>query len=116
MDLCILNIDISKVSLKTVNKLVETGTTVNGLFEPVLPLTQLATKITLSNVPQFISDDFLLDELSRHGKVVSPMRKILSGCKSPLLKQLTVVVERTGDLGEVVVRTGGVVERTWGVK
>uniref|UniRef100_H3BZL1 CCHC-type domain-containing protein n=1 Tax=Tetraodon nigroviridis TaxID=99883 RepID=H3BZL1_TETNG len=47
-----------------------------------------ATRITLSNVPPFISDEFLVNELSRHGKVVSPMKKILSGCKSPLLKHV----------------------------
>lgn len=69
-----------------VNKLVEMGITVDGLFELVLPLTQPTKKITLSNVPPFISDDFLNNKLSRHGKVVSPMKKVLSGCKLPLLK------------------------------
>lgn len=34
----------------------------------------------------FISNDFLINELSR--KEISPMRKILSGCKSPLLKHI----------------------------
>jgi len=68
-----------------VKVLVETGITVNGGFEPVMPLTQPASKITLSNVPPFISDDFFIKELSRHGKVISPLRKVLSGCKSPLL-------------------------------
>ncbi|KAG7478859.1 hypothetical protein JOB18_010430 [Solea senegalensis] len=43
---------------------------------------QPATRVTLSNVPPFISDDFLIKELSRHGKVVSPIKKVLSGCKS----------------------------------
>ncbi|TWW54587.1 Transposon TX1 uncharacterized 149 kDa protein ORF 2, partial [Takifugu flavidus] len=43
---------------------------------------------TLSNVPPFISDEFLVRELSRHGKVVSPIRKMLSGCKSPLLRHV----------------------------
>ncbi|KAE8280195.1 hypothetical protein D5F01_LYC22338 [Larimichthys crocea] len=62
-------------TVEQVNRLVETGITVNGMFEPVMPLTQPATKITLSNVPPFISDDFLTRELSRHGKVVSPIRK-----------------------------------------
>ncbi|KAI3372190.1 hypothetical protein L3Q82_007029 [Scortum barcoo] len=51
------------------------------MFVPVLPLTQPATKVILSNVPPFITDEFLSRELSRHGKV-SPIRKILSGCKS----------------------------------
>ncbi|XP_036067059.1 uncharacterized protein LOC118598465, partial [Oryzias melastigma] len=71
-----------------VNTLVETGISINGVFEPVMPLSQPATKITLSNVPPFISDGFLIRELSKHGKVVSPVRKVLSGCKSPLLKHI----------------------------
>ena len=71
-----------------VDQLVEAGLSVNGAFEQVLPLTQPATRVTLSNVPPFISDDFLCKELSRHGKVVSPMKKILSGCKSPLLRHV----------------------------
>ncbi len=74
--------------IEQVNKLIETGITVNGMFEPVLPLAQPATKITLSNVPPFISDEFLVKELSRHGKVVSPIRKVPSGCKSPLLRHV----------------------------
>ncbi|TKS66119.1 Transposon TX1 uncharacterized 82 kDa protein ORF 1 [Collichthys lucidus] len=74
--------------VEQVNMLVETGITVNGLFEPVLPLTQPATRITLSNVPPFISDEFLIKELSRHGKVISPIKKMLSGCKSPLLRHV----------------------------
>ncbi|TWW74341.1 hypothetical protein D4764_14G0003420 [Takifugu flavidus] len=55
-------------------------------FIQVTPLTQPAARITLSNVPPFISDEFLVREQSRHGKVVSPIRKMLSGCKSPLLR------------------------------
>lgn len=74
--------------VEQVKLLVETGVTVNGLFEAVQPLTQPAARITLSNVPPFISDEFLLQKLSRHGKVVSPIRKLLSGCKSPLLRHV----------------------------
>lgn len=37
--------------VEQVNQLVETGITVHGLSEPVHPLTQPGTKITLSNVP-----------------------------------------------------------------
>lgn len=61
--------------VEQVNMLVETGITVNGLFEQVLPLTQPAAKITLSNVPPLISDEFMIKELSRYGKVISPKRK-----------------------------------------
>ncbi|TWW81836.1 hypothetical protein D4764_01G0016510 [Takifugu flavidus] len=61
------------------NRLVETGITVGGQFVQVTPLTQPAARITLSNVPPFISDEFLERELSRHGKLVSPIRKLMSG-------------------------------------
>lgn len=36
----------------------------------------------------FISDEFLIKELSRPGKVVPPIKEVLSGCKSPLLKHV----------------------------
>lgn len=39
--------------------LVEWGLSVNGTFMQVLPLTQPLTRTTLSNVPLFISDEFL---------------------------------------------------------
>lgn len=45
-------------------------------------------KIILSNVPSFLKDKHISRELSRFGKLVSPIRKILAGCKSPLLKHL----------------------------
>ncbi|TWW77689.1 Transposon TX1 uncharacterized 82 kDa protein ORF 1 [Takifugu flavidus] len=70
------------------NRLVETGITVGGQFVQVTPLTQPAARITLSNVPPFVSDEFLAKELSRHGKLVSPIRKLLSGCRSPLLRHV----------------------------
>ncbi|TWW76602.1 hypothetical protein D4764_13G0012640 [Takifugu flavidus] len=47
-----------------------------------------STRVTLSNVPPFISDEFLARELARFGKIVSPIRKVLSRCKSPLLKHV----------------------------
>ncbi|TWW55992.1 Transposon TX1 uncharacterized 82 kDa protein ORF 1 [Takifugu flavidus] len=74
--------------VEQVNRLVEAGISVGGRFETVLPLSLPATKVTLSNVPPFITDEFLCRELSRHGKIVSPMRKVMSGCKSPLLKHV----------------------------
>ncbi|TWW74497.1 Transposon TX1 uncharacterized 82 kDa protein ORF 1 [Takifugu flavidus] len=74
--------------VEQVNKLVEAGITVGGQFVQVTLLTQLAARITLSNVPPFISDEFLVRKLSQHGKVVSPIRKMLSGCKSPLLRHV----------------------------
>ncbi|KAI5085614.1 ubiquitin-conjugating enzyme E2 variant 3 isoform X3, partial [Silurus meridionalis] len=56
-------------------------------FTPVIPSVQPAKKIILSNVPPFIKDE-LITELSRYGKIVSRMRKVLLGCKSPSLKHV----------------------------
>ncbi|KAI3363863.1 hypothetical protein L3Q82_001465 [Scortum barcoo] len=62
-----------------VNRVIETGVTVSDdMFVSVLPLTQPATKVILSNVPPFITDEFLSRELSRHGKV-SPDQKDPAG-------------------------------------
>uniref|UniRef100_A0A8C9X1X9 CCHC-type domain-containing protein n=1 Tax=Sander lucioperca TaxID=283035 RepID=A0A8C9X1X9_SANLU len=47
-----------------------------------------AKKVLLSNVPPFISDEALSRELSQHGKIVSQIRKVPSGCKSPLFKHV----------------------------
>ncbi|KAF0022212.1 hypothetical protein F2P81_025529 [Scophthalmus maximus] len=68
-------------TVEQVNRMVEVGITGNEVFEPVMPLTLLATKITISNIPPFTSDEFLVRELSRHGKVVSGVKKVSSGCK-----------------------------------
>lgn len=65
--------------VEQVNQLVEAGIRVGGRFEAVLPLSQPATEVTPSNVPPFITDEFLRRELSRVGKIVSPMRKVMSG-------------------------------------
>ncbi|TWW77600.1 Transposon TX1 uncharacterized 82 kDa protein ORF 1 [Takifugu flavidus] len=71
--------------VEQVNRLVETGISVGGRFEAVLP--QPSTRVTLI-VPPFISEEFLARDLARFGKIVSPIRKVLSGCKSPLLKHV----------------------------
>ncbi len=42
----------------------------------------------LSNVPPFISDEALKRELSHYGQLVSAIKKIPLGCKSPLLKHV----------------------------
>jgi len=70
--------------VEQVKVLVETGITVNGGFKSLMLLTQPTSKMTLSNVPLVISDDFIIRELSRHGKFISPLRKVMSGCKSLL--------------------------------
>lgn len=70
------------------NRLVETGITVEGQFAQVTLLTQPTARIALSKVPPFISDKFLPRKLSGHGKMVSPISKLLSGRKSPLLRHV----------------------------
>ncbi|KAI3367139.1 hypothetical protein L3Q82_008136 [Scortum barcoo] len=70
------------------NKAMETGIVINDAFVSVSPLTAPTKRVTLSNVPPFISDEVLLRELARHGKIVSPVRKLPSGCKSPLLRHI----------------------------
>lgn len=75
-------------SIEKVTSVVQSGVVIKDTFTPVIPLVQPARKVTLSNVPPFIKDDTLLAELSRHGKVVSQMKKIPLGCKSPLLKHV----------------------------
>lgn len=57
------------------NELVEQGLTIDGLFTPVLPLSMPSKKVTLSNVPPFINDELLIRSLSRHGKLVSSIKK-----------------------------------------
>ncbi|XP_034063377.1 ribosome-binding protein 1-like [Gymnodraco acuticeps] len=70
------------------NKVVETGIVVNETFISVSPLTTPATRVMISNIPPFIRDDFLVRELSKYGKIVSSIRKLSSGCRSPLLKHV----------------------------
>ncbi len=61
------------VFVKTVdlaNQLVESGVVINGIFTPVLPLSTPSKRVTLSNVPPFISNEVLTGMLSRYGKLV----------------------------------------------
>ncbi|KAM3834051.1 PDZ domain-containing protein 2 [Diretmus argenteus] len=59
---------------------------------PVMGFTSLtrkhAKRVMLSNIPPFIEDETIVKELSRYGKVVSPVRKLLSGCKAPELQHV----------------------------
>ncbi len=75
-------------NIDKVNKVVETGITVNDSLTPVMPLVQPAKRVVLSNVPPFIKDEVIERELSRHGKFVSKIRKISLGCKLPQLKHV----------------------------
>ena len=75
-------------SVAKANKVVETGIVVNDSFVSVSPLTTPAARVTISNIPPFIGDELLVKELSRHGKVVSAIRKLPSGFKSPLMRHV----------------------------
>ncbi|KAL6475047.1 hypothetical protein MHYP_G00160870 [Metynnis hypsauchen] len=85
------------------NHLVQSGLVINDQFVSVLPLSTPAKKVILPNVPLFISDKLIAQELSRFGKLVSPIKKIPLGCKSPLVKhlvsfrRLVFMVLRDGD-------------------
>lgn len=75
-------------SIEKVNNVVQSGVVIHDTFTPVMPLAQPAKKIVLSNVPPFINDDLLSTELSRHGKLVSQMKRLPLNCKSPLLRHV----------------------------
>lgn len=75
-------------SVEKANEVVVKGVVIGGLFTPVLPLSTPAKKVTLSNVPPFLKDEMLTKELSRFGKVVSPVKKITLGTKSGLIKHV----------------------------
>uniref|UniRef100_A0A8D0CPZ8 CCHC-type domain-containing protein n=1 Tax=Sander lucioperca TaxID=283035 RepID=A0A8D0CPZ8_SANLU len=49
---------------------------------------QLSKRITISNAPPFIKNDDLDKELSRYGQLMSPIKMVLLGCKSPKLKHV----------------------------
>ena len=75
-------------SVEKANEATQHGIVVKGSLTPVLPLSSPSRKIILSNVPPFLKDEHIARELSRFGKLVSPIRKIPAGCTSPLLKHL----------------------------
>ncbi len=63
-------------TIEKVNSVVQSGVVIQDTFTPVIPL------------PPFIKDETLINELSRHGKIVSQMKRIPLGYKSPLLKHV----------------------------
>lgn len=71
-----------------VNRLIVTGLTVNDAFVQLSPLYTLTTKVTVSNIPPFITNDVLQLELARFGKIVSPFKTVTLGCKHPALKHV----------------------------
>ncbi len=70
------------------NQLVQNGIVIKGIFTPVLPLSTPSKKVILSNVPPFIPNEVLVNLLARYGKIVSPIKMIPIGTKSPLLKHV----------------------------
>lgn len=75
-------------SEQLVNQLTENGIWISESFVPVTPLAAPATKVTISNVPPFISNDAITKELIRFGKIASPVRMIPLGCKNTALKHV----------------------------
>ncbi|KAE8296878.1 hypothetical protein D5F01_LYC05649 [Larimichthys crocea] len=71
-----------------VEQVVETGIVLRDTFTPVYLLVNPATKIMISNAPPFIKNDDLCKSLCRYGQVVSPIKMVLLGCKSPKLKHV----------------------------
>lgn len=70
------------------NSVVQSGIVIQDTLVSVVPLIQPSKRIILSNVSPFIKDELLTKELARHGKIMSQMKKIPLGCKSPLLKHV----------------------------
>jgi len=61
-------------NIENVNEVVERGIVIGGEFVPVLPLSLPSKRVTLSNVPPFLSDEIITESLSRYGKLVSPIK------------------------------------------
>ncbi len=74
--------------IKMLSQLVECGLTVQDVFVPVLPLSNLSKKVMLSNVPLFISDKALEFILACYGKLVGPIKMIPLGLKTPEFKHI----------------------------
>lgn len=95
-------------SVEKALEVVQSGIVIDDLFVPVVPLSTPSKRITLSNVPPFIKDEELMRELSRFGKIVSPIKKVTAGCRSPLLshlvsfrRQVHMVLKEDGDFDVV---------------
>lgn len=70
-------------SVDKVNSVVESGVAIRDVFTPVMPLFNPAKRVMISNAPPFLSNDALVTELGRYGLLVSPIRMVSLGCKSP---------------------------------
>lgn len=65
-----------------IKKLIVSGIWLNETYVPVTLLSSSVTKITISNVPPFISSDAIIKELIRFRNIASPIRMISLGCKN----------------------------------
>lgn len=71
-----------------VNELTVSGIWVKETYVPVTPLSAPATKVTVSNIPPFISNEAIVKELVRFGKIASPVKAVPLGCKDAALKHV----------------------------
>ena len=75
-------------TVELANEVIEKGVVIDGVFTPVLSLSAPSKKVIISNIPPFIKDEIFIEALSRHGKLVSPIRKIAISSRNPLLKHI----------------------------
>ncbi|KAJ3582423.1 hypothetical protein NHX12_000629, partial [Muraenolepis orangiensis] len=75
-------------SIDKVNSVVESGVAIRDVFTQVMPLFNSARRVMISNAPPFLSNEALGMELGRYGLLVSPIRMVSLGCKSPHLKHV----------------------------
>ncbi|KAK3545804.1 hypothetical protein QTP70_013774 [Hemibagrus guttatus] len=85
--------------VEKVRKLTQNGIVGNNETILVSPLSSPDKKVMLCNVPPLISDEAIGKELSRYGRMVSPIKKIPLGCKSPLTLSVLNVVRLDISLG-----------------
>ncbi|KAJ3581830.1 hypothetical protein NHX12_016183 [Muraenolepis orangiensis] len=71
-----------------VNSVVESRVAIRDVFTQVMPLFNSARRVMISNAPPFLSNEALGRELGRYGLLVSPIRMVSLGCKSPHLKHV----------------------------
>ena len=72
----------------TACRLIENGIVIRDNLVQVTPLYAPSSKIIISNIPPFISNEALECELVRFGKFASEFRTISLGCKHPSLKHV----------------------------
>ena len=75
-------------SVDKVNSVVESGVVICDLFTQVMPLASPARRVVISNVPPYISNEALGRELGRYGQLVSPIKLVGLGGKSPRVKHV----------------------------